>query len=124
TPPTTPPPTTPPPTTPPPTSSSAKGCTATYTVTSQWGGAFQASVDVRNTGSTPLSTWRVSWTYANAQQVTQLWNGTLGSAGRCVVVPNRAYSGTVAATPTTNFGFLASWNNASTPVPVLPCTPT
>jgi hypothetical protein len=48
------------------------GCTATYRVTSQWQGGFQAEVAVR-AGSVPLTGWTVTWTYANGQVVSQVW---------------------------------------------------
>ncbi|MFI6370969.1 cellulase family glycosylhydrolase [Streptomyces sp. NPDC050546] len=43
-------------------------CTAAYTVSSDWGGGFNAEVKVTNTGGTPLTSWKVTWTWSGASQ--------------------------------------------------------
>jgi len=123
-PPTSAPPTSAPPTSAPPTSAPAKACTATYAVTGQWGGGFQAAVTVRNSGSSAIAAWRVTWTYANGQRITQLWDGTLVSNAPNVEVTNADYNGPIAVNATRTFGFLASWNNVTNAVPTLACTAT
>ncbi|WP_430503377.1 CotH kinase family protein [Micromonospora trifolii] len=115
-PPTTPPPTTPPPTTPPP----AAGCTATYAVTSQWTGGFQGEVRV-TAGTSAISSWTVTWTFAGGQSVTQAWNATVTSQGSAVTARNVAYNGALGAGASTAFGFLGS--STGTPsTPTLTCT--
>jgi Cellulose binding domain len=112
--------------TPTPTSTGSSGgrtCSASYAVTGQWSGQFQADVTVRNTSTTPLTSWRVTWTFANGQMVSQLWSATLGSAGPSVVVTNATWNGNLAANATTTFGFLATWN-ATNAVPTVACTAT
>ncbi|MEH1164513.1 lytic polysaccharide monooxygenase [Micromonospora sp. CPCC 205539] len=121
-PPTTPPPTTPPPTTPPPTTPPAGACTASYQVTGQWAGGFQADVRV-TAGSTPTRGWSVSWSYANGQQVSSSWNATVSTSGTQVTARNVGYNGTLAAGASTTFGLLASWTG-SNPIPQLTCTAT
>ncbi|GLZ58318.1 cellulase family glycosylhydrolase [Micromonospora sp. NBRC 107095] len=115
-PPTTPPPTTPPPTTPPP----AGGCTATYTVTNQWQGGFQAEVRV-TAGARAITSWTAGWTFANGQSVTQSWNVALTSSGTTVTARNAEYNGRLAAGASASFGFLASWTGTNS-VPALSCT--
>ncbi|MFE0528799.1 cellulase family glycosylhydrolase [Micromonospora parva] len=115
-PPTTPPPTTPPPTTPPP----AGGCTATYTVTNQWQGGFQAEVRV-TAGARAITGWTAGWTFANGQSVTQSWNVALTSSGTTVTARNAEYNGRLAAGASASFGFLASWTGTNS-VPALSCT--
>ncbi|GLH99106.1 cellulase family glycosylhydrolase [Phytohabitans aurantiacus] len=120
--PTTRPPTTPPTT--PPTSNPPTGraCTATYAITGQWQGGFQAEVRV-TAGSSAISGWTVNWTYANGQSVTQSWNTTLTSSGSSVSARNVSYNGSLGAGASTTFGFLGSWNGTnSAPTPT--CTAT
>jgi endoglucanase len=120
---TTPPATTPPRTTPPVTSSppsSGRSCTASYTVTGQWQGGFQAEVKV-TAGGSGISGWTVTWTYANGQQVTQAWNASVTSSGSAVTARNVSYNGAIAAAGSTTFGFLGSWNGTNS-VPSLSCT--
>ncbi|MGC4756044.1 CotH kinase family protein [Micromonospora trifolii] len=113
---TTPPPTTPPPTTPPP----AVGCTATYAVTSQWTGGFQGEIRV-TAGTSAISTWTVTWTFAGGQSVSQAWNATVTSQGSAVTARNVSYNGALAAGASTTFGFLGS--STGTPsTPMLTCT--
>ncbi|MFY1691425.1 cellulase family glycosylhydrolase [Plantactinospora sp. WMMB782] len=122
TPPTTRPPTTPP-TTRPPTSTppaGTRGCTASYAVTGQWQGGFQAEVRV-TAGSTAISGWTVSWTFGNGQQVNQSWNVTLSSSGSSVTARNVSYNGSLGAGASTAFGFLGTWNGTNS-APSLSCT--
>ncbi len=120
-PPTTPPPTTPPPTTPPPTTPPpAGGCTATYTVTNQWQGGFQAEVRV-TAGARAITGWTAGWTFANGQRVTQSWNVTLTSSGTTVTARNADYNGRLAAGASATFGFLGSWTGTNS-LPALSCT--
>ncbi len=121
-PPTTPPPTTPPPSTPPPSNPPPAGaCSATYQVTNSWSGGFQGEVKV-TAGSAAIRSWRVTWTYANGQQVSQAWNATLSSSGSTVTATNVSYNGSLGSGASTTFGFLASGSSAS--APTLTCTAT
>ncbi|WP_209444573.1 cellulose binding domain-containing protein, partial [Micromonospora parva] len=113
---TTPPPTTPPPTTPPP----AGGCTATYTVTNQWQGGFQAEVRV-TAGARAITGWTAGWTFANGQSVTQSWNVALTSSGTTVTARNAEYNGRLTAGASASFGFLGSWTGTNS-APTLSCT--
>lgn len=116
-PPSTPPPSTPPPSTPPP---GGAGCTATYSVTSQWTGGFQGEVRV-TAGTAPINGWTVTWTYANGQAVTQAWNATVTTSGTTVTARNVDYNGRLGAGASTTFGFLGSWNGTNT-APTVTCT--
>ncbi|PMR61635.1 esterase [Verrucosispora sp. ts21] len=109
---------TPPPTTPPP---ATGACSATYQVTNSWSGGFQGEVTV-TAGSAAIRSWRVTWTYANGQQVSQAWNATLSSSGSTVTATNVSYNGSLGSGASTTFGFLASGSSAS--APTLTCTAT
>lgn len=113
---------------PPPTSATTsttapRACSASYAITNAWSGGFQAEVTVRNTGLTAISSWRVTWTFANGQVITQLWNGTLSASGANVVVTNASWNGSVAVNATTSFGFTANVG-ANNVIPVTACTAT
>ncbi|MEO3745346.1 carbohydrate-binding domain-containing protein [Plantactinospora sp. B5E13] len=127
-PPTTPAPTTPPPnptapppnpTTPPP---GAGGCTATYSVAGQWQGGFQGDVRV-TAGSSAINGWRVTWSFANGQTISQSWNATISASGSAVTATNVSFNGALGAGASTTFGFLGTWNGSNT-VPTLTCTAT
>ncbi|MFC4014342.1 glycoside hydrolase family 6 protein [Nonomuraea purpurea] len=101
--------------------SGPSGCTATYNVTSQWQGGFQAEVSVKNTGTSPIAGWRVGWTFPNGQTISQLWNGTLSGSGT-VTVTNLNWNGALAAGATTTFGFLANHTGQNGTPPTVSCT--
>ena len=100
----------------------AGGCTATYTVSNSWQGAFQGEVTVKNEGASAISGWTVTWKFPNGQTISQLWNGTHTQSGADVSVRNVAWNGGLAPNASTSFGFTASQNGVNgVPTPVT-CT--
>ncbi|NJP33598.1 cellulase family glycosylhydrolase [Micromonospora thermarum] len=96
------------------------GCTATWTVTNSWQGGFQGQVAVKNTGTGPTSTWRVTWTNPTGTAISALWNGRLTTSGGTNTVTNEPYNGTLAAGASTTFGFTGT--GAGTTPSDLACT--
>lgn len=96
-------------------------CSATYQVTNQWAGGFQAEVTVR-AGAAPINGWTVRWTFPNGQTITQLWNGDYTASGSAVTVRNLSYNGSLPAAGSTTFGLLGSSGSTNgVPVPIT-CT--
>ncbi|MFB9240017.1 cellulose binding domain-containing protein [Plantactinospora siamensis] len=120
-PPSSPPPSSPPPSSPPPSSPPAGdgGCTASYALAGQWQGGFQATVTV-TAGSSAISSWTVTWQWANGQSVTQYWSATITQSGSSVTARNVSYNGTLSAGASAQFGFLGSVNGSNT-APTLRC---
>lgn len=114
-PPTTPPPTTPPTTTPPPTGSAS--CSVSYALVGQWQGGFQAEVTIRNTGSSAVNGWVLTWTFANGQQITQAWNATASQSSSTVTATNAGFNATIAPGGSTTFGFLGSVAGSANSMP-------
>jgi lysophospholipase L1-like esterase len=123
TPPVTTPPVTTPPATTPPVTTPPGGCTAAYRIVSQWQGGFQAEVTVRNGGASVTRSWTTRFTFANGQQITQMWGGTPSQSGASVTVTNASYNGAIPVNGTTTFGFLGSWTGANA-APTPTCTVT
>ncbi|MFJ3985267.1 cellulase family glycosylhydrolase [Streptomyces fungicidicus] len=80
-------------------------CGAAYTVTNDWGGGFNAEVKVTNTGTVPLKSWTVKWTWSGAQKVTNMWNASYTQSGPTVTAANAAHNGAVPAGGSTSLGF-------------------
>ncbi|GIG93214.1 cellulase family glycosylhydrolase [Plantactinospora endophytica] len=99
-----------------------RACTATYAITGQWTGGFQAEVRV-TAGASAVSGWTVTWTFANGQRVTQAWSATVTSSGSGVTARNVSYNGNLAAGASATFGFLGSWNGTNS-APTLSCAAT
>jgi hypothetical protein len=115
------PPTTPPTTSPQPSSSPSgpvTACTAGYRTVGFWPGGFQGEVTVTAAGAA-INGWTVGWNLASGQAITQVWNGTVTTSGSAVTVHNAAYSGSVPASGSVVFGFLA---NGTPSAPALTCT--
>ncbi|RDG39106.1 glycoside hydrolase family 6 protein [Streptomyces corynorhini] len=87
-----------------PASAAAAGCTVDYKIQSSWSGGFSADVAVTNTGDA-VSSWKLEWSFAGNQQVTQGWNSTLTQSGTAVSATNVAWNGTLATGGSASFGF-------------------
>jgi endoglucanase len=92
-------------------------CHISYVIDAQWPGGFGAAITIANTGTKPIANWTLTWTFANGQTVSQLWNGSVVQNGSQVAVTNMSYNGTIAAGGTTSLGFNGIWNNSTNAVP-------
>jgi len=101
-----------------PVSSGAFACHVGYSISAQWPGGFQGLITISNTGTSAINGWKLTWAFANGQQVTQLWNGTAAQSGANVTVTNLSYNGTIPAGGSySGVGFNGSWNNAANAAP-------
>ncbi|MFI1095512.1 cellulose binding domain-containing protein [Streptomyces sp. NPDC020917] len=94
------------------------GCSATYTVSNDWGSGFTADVTVTS-GSAAIHGWTVGWTYGGSQKITNAWNATVTQSGASVAAANASYNGSLGASASTSFGFQGTGSGA---VPTLTCT--
>jgi cellulase/cellobiase CelA1 len=82
-------------------------------INSQWPGGFGTSVTITNTGTTTINGWTLTWTFANGQTITQIWNASDTQSGGNVSATNLSYDGTIAPNGTTNFGFNGAWSGTN-----------
>ncbi|MFE9093374.1 cellulose binding domain-containing protein [Streptomyces sp. NPDC007264] len=87
-------------------------CRARYEVVDEWPDGFQATVTV--TSTTTLDDWRIGWTFADGQRITQMWDGTYAQDGSEVTAKAADYNKRVAANGTFSVGFLSSWHGRNT----------
>jgi glycosyl hydrolase family 12/cellulose binding protein with CBM2 domain/fibronectin type III domain protein len=93
-------------------------CHVTYTVSPQNTSAFGAAISIENTSSSALTSWTLTWKFANGQTVTSLWNGTVTQSGANVSVASMSYNGSIAPGATlTGVGFNGTWNGTTNAVP-------
>ncbi|MPY38341.1 endoglucanase, partial [Streptomyces adustus] len=97
-------------------------CSAAYSVSSDWGSGFNADVKVTNTGTTALTSWKVTWTWSGSQQVANMWNASYTQSGGTVTAVNAAHNGAVAVGGSASFGFGGAPGGAG--VPSVSCTAT
>lgn len=86
----------------------AVACSVAYRVVGEWQGGFQGDITLRNTGSTPLSAWRLAFAFADGQTVTNMWGGTATQSGGAVSVTPASYTSTVPAGGSVSIGFIAA----------------
>jgi hypothetical protein len=106
--------TTPTPTPTPITSGSA--CKISYVVQNQWPGGFTNNTTITNTGTAPISSWTLKFTFPGTQGISQIWNASASLQGEQVTVQNLSYNGSIPAGGSTTFGFNGSWSG-SNPTP-------
>ncbi|MGD0095414.1 MAG: cellulose binding domain-containing protein [Terracidiphilus sp.] len=99
-------------------SSNSSPCTVDYTISPQNTSAFGASITLLNTGTTAWTSWTLTWSFANGQTVSNLWNGIETQSGANVTVTNETYNGNVAAGGSvTGIGFNGTWNGSTNAIP-------
>jgi len=103
-PPSSPPPTSPPPSSPPPSGSSCKVANAV----NAWNTGLVDNITVSNTGSAAINGWRLTFTLAGGQTITQAWNATVTPSSGAVTATNLSYNASIPAGGNTSFGFQAT----------------
>ena len=114
TPPTTPPATTPPASPPPTSPAPGSTCHVSYTKTSEWAGGFVAGVTIGNTGTAPVSGWKLAFTFPGDQKITTSWNATLSQSGESVTATNASYDGAISPGGSVSLGFQGTWTGNDT----------
>jgi cellulose 1,4-beta-cellobiosidase len=103
--------------------SSGVRCSASLHVDNQWANGFTATVTVSNPGTVATKTWKVTWTWAGNQVITNSWNAAVTSSGTSVTALNMPYNNVIAPAGNTAFGMQASFTGTNT-VPTLTCSAT
>ncbi|MCO5991643.1 cellulose binding domain-containing protein [Actinoallomurus spadix] len=101
-----------------PTPPDGGACSATYRTVNSWSGGYQGEITV-TAGGAAIDGWTVRWSLGGGQTVTQVWNGTLSTSGSTASVANASYNGSLQASASTTFGFLA---NGTPSTPALTCS--
>jgi cellulose 1,4-beta-cellobiosidase len=89
-------------------------CHIGYSITNQWTPGFQVALSIDNTSTTAINGWTLTWTFANGQMVSQLWNGNETQSGAMVTVTNLNYNANIPAGGSyTGSGFVGTWNGTN-----------
>ncbi len=83
-------------------------CTVAYSVTNEWNTGFGASVAIRNEGTSVIPDWNLTWSFADGQQITQLWNGTHTQSGGAVSVRGAEWQRSINPGGSAQIGFNAN----------------
>jgi hypothetical protein len=90
-------------------------CTVSYTTQAQWGGGFVAAVTVANTGSVPVSGWRLAFTFGGDQRITSSWNGAFTQSGAAVTMRNADWNAVIPAHGSVSIGMQGTWTASDAP---------
>jgi hypothetical protein len=97
----------------------ATTCKVAYRVITTWTGFFQVDISLTNQSGAPFNGWNLQWQFANGQNFTQGWNGTVSQNGVTASIANANWNGTLAAGATlTGVGFNGTWDNVTGALPV------
>ncbi|MBX9395056.1 cellulase family glycosylhydrolase [Streptomyces sp. TRM72054] len=86
----------------------AVACSVGYRVVNEWPGGFQGEVVIRNTGTTPLDGWTLSFTFTDGQTITNMWGGAASQTGGTVTVTPASYTSTIPAAGSVTVGFVGA----------------
>jgi len=87
----------------------------TWAINNVWPGGLQATVTVKNTGSSAMNGWTVGATLPSGQTVGQVYNGTFTQSGQSVTIKNQSYNGNVAPGATVSTGMQIAWTSDDGP---------
>ncbi len=90
----------------------ASGVQSTYAVSSNWGSGFQASMNLTNTQSSPVTNWTMSFSYNAA--ISSIWNARVVShTGNQYVISGLSWDSDLPAGATVSLGFIAGPGTAA-----------
>jgi hypothetical protein len=96
----------------------SSACSIVYTIIPQSSTAFGGSVIINNTGTTAWTSWTLTWTFANGQTISSIWNAAETQSGAKVTLTNLSYNGSVPVGGSlTGVGFNGLWNGVTNAVP-------
>ena len=86
----------------------------TFSVVGDWGSGFQAELTIRNDGPQSITHWRVEFDLA--YQIGSIWNAEIVQhAGTRYVIKHPAWSDTIRAGESVQFGFIGTPGGVSSP---------
>ena len=98
-------------------------CSAAYSVQTDWGSGFTASLNITNNGTSAITGWTVTYSYAGNQTLANGWNGTWSQSGKTVTVANASYNGSLAAGASTTAGANFNYSGTNAAPTSVTCTP-
>jgi hypothetical protein len=100
--------------------SGGNACTVDYTISPQNTSQFGATITIVNNGSTALSNWVLTWSFANGQTISSSWNGAVSQSGASVTVSEQSgqtWENIPAGGSYSGFGFNGTWNGTTNAIP-------
>ena len=84
--------------------------------------AVNAHFAVKNTGTTAFRSWRLAWTFADGQVITNLSGANYTQVGANVTATSLPWDSVIPPGSTmASIGFYATWNNVTNSIPQVTC---
>src|SRR5271167_1784440 len=97
-------------------SGGTSNCHITYVDQNDWKTGFTGNISIKNTGSSQINGWTLTWTWSGNQQITTAWNSNYTQSGPNVTLTNAAWNGTIGPGGTlTGIGFNANYSGTNNP---------
>ncbi|MDI1463158.1 cellulose binding domain-containing protein [Catellatospora sp. KI3] len=94
----------------------ASSCAVTFADVNDWGNGYVGSIDITNTGTNPIDTWNLAFSWPTAwQQFNSGWNGTWTSTGSSVLASNADFNKVIAPGATVNIGLVGGYSGPNVP---------
>ncbi len=106
-----------------PAGAATASCSAAYSVQSDWGSGFTASLTVTDNGSAAITGWTVTWTYAGNQTLSSGWSGTWSQSSKTVTVTNASWNGALSPAQSTQAGANFNYSGTNAAPASVTCTP-
>jgi endoglucanase len=106
-----------------PAGAATASCSAAYSVQSDWGSGFTASLTVTDNGSAAITGWTVTWTYAGNQKLSSGWSGTWSQSSETVTVTNASWNGALSPAQSTQAGANFNYSGTNAAPASVTCTP-
>jgi cellulose 1,4-beta-cellobiosidase len=106
-----------------PAMAATSSCSAAYSVQSDWGSGFTASLNITDNGTAAITGWTLTYAYAGNQTLANGWNGTWSQSGKTVTVANASYNGSLAAGASTTAGANFNYSGTNAAPASVTCTP-
>jgi hypothetical protein len=87
-----------------------------YTITyrkNDWGSGFTANVKITNKTGSDINGWKLTWTFAGNQKITQSWNSKYSQSGKAVTITNDSWNKVIPNNGSVDFGFNASYSGSN-----------
>ena len=91
-----------------PSTKAAAALTATFHKDSDWGTGYQATYTIRNTGTAPVTGWRVAFALPATATLGTFWDAAVTTSGGVSTAQNKGYNATIPAGGSTAFGFVVA----------------
>jgi len=85
----------------------------TYNIQNDWGNGATVSVSIKNTDTTAINGWILSWTFPENQKINNMWNADYSQSASNVTVKSMAWNSVIPVNGSVSFGFNLSYSGTN-----------